>query len=460
MTVRSKTETAAGDALSRLGRSPALSTELLQFLRVKRAHPNDAGPSSTIDDLWHLMLLNTDVAATVHKHLGIVVPHSTSSAADPPRAKMLRRLFTLNELRRAGYSPCEDFWRDSGVVLSRVAVLTAAGGHTGRWAYVAREGRATTAEPEVVAFVQQRFCARGEKLEVLEVPAPAPAKRRRGAPAPANGEAGAAPAAAGARPAAVPAAAPAAPAPAAAPAASALGTKGSAAAAAAAVAAAAAAAAAFGNEWTAVVPAKRRRGAPAPANAGGGAVAGAAAAPPPAASVAGSSAASRPQSKRPRGGWRGSGGTCAEFEARLEAEAAAAAPAAATAAAAPGTVRRAVVPAQRRLEPDLDDDAEAEAEAEAGHAVKATPSIDVAQDDRFGITVRSPNGSQVICRVRSGTTVAAVVSAYCQRESISEESIKMMCDGRRCRVSDTVGDLVMQEQAGWWLDACVEQTGC
>jgi hypothetical protein len=57
---RSEAEIAAVAALSEgaaeLGRSAALPTEVIHYLRIRKDHP-DAGPSSTIDKLWHWWVL-------------------------------------------------------------------------------------------------------------------------------------------------------------------------------------------------------------------------------------------------------------------------------------------------------------------------------------------------------------------------------------------------------------------
>jgi hypothetical protein len=196
---------ALSEGAAELGHSAALATELLLYLRVRKDHP-DAGPSSTIDELWHWWVLagvlGIDLISLLRQHEALSpiwvettnpprnagccsTPPSRRSCTStwaascttprsahqiPPRAKMLRRLRSLNLMLRAGFSPSEEFWRDAGVVLSQMALLSSDGVRTGRWAYVAQEEGATAFDPEVVAFVQQRFCAPGE---TLEVPAPA-----------------------------------------------------------------------------------------------------------------------------------------------------------------------------------------------------------------------------------------------------------------------------------------------
>jgi ubiquitin len=148
-----------------------LATELWLFLNVRMSHPG-AGPSSTVDQLWHWMLLNTDVADEVSSLLGCVVRHSTASAGDPPRAKLLRRLRSLNLLLDAGHAPCEDLWKEPGVSLVKLPVLNGAV-PTGRFVYAAAEDPHGAPHQDVVRFVSQNFCPPGQNLGAVVVEAEA-----------------------------------------------------------------------------------------------------------------------------------------------------------------------------------------------------------------------------------------------------------------------------------------------
>ncbi|KAG1664979.1 hypothetical protein FOA52_001991 [Chlamydomonas sp. UWO 241] len=169
-----------------LGLPKALATELWHFLNVRARH-SDAGPSSTIDELWHWMLLNTDVAAEAHSLLGCVVRHSTASAADLLRAKLLRRLRSLNLLLAAGHALREELWRDPNVKLTKLPVRSELTREpTGSYVYVAIEAPRRTPHQDIVRFVTQNFCAPGQSLgrggEHAEAQAGALGKRS--APAP------------------------------------------------------------------------------------------------------------------------------------------------------------------------------------------------------------------------------------------------------------------------------------
>ncbi|KAG1658039.1 hypothetical protein FOA52_014351 [Chlamydomonas sp. UWO 241] len=156
-----------------LGLSAALASELFRFLCVRFKHP-DAGPSTTIDRLWHWMLLNTHVRVNVEALMGGDVQHFTSTASDPLHAKTMRRLVALNGMRAAcGEPPCEEFWREPGkpgepgMELSRVAVLNARGVHTGRRVFVARGVEQSAGEFAEVVALARGFCVTGETLEQL-----------------------------------------------------------------------------------------------------------------------------------------------------------------------------------------------------------------------------------------------------------------------------------------------------
>ncbi|KAG1656551.1 hypothetical protein FOA52_011503 [Chlamydomonas sp. UWO 241] len=97
------------------------------------------------------------------------VRHSTSTRADSLHAKTLRRLRALNAMRAAcGEPPCEEFWREPGVALSRVAVVSALGVHSG-WVFIARYEAQSAGEFAEVVALARSLCALGETLEQLPV---------------------------------------------------------------------------------------------------------------------------------------------------------------------------------------------------------------------------------------------------------------------------------------------------
>jgi hypothetical protein len=55
---------------TRLALPRATAKELLKFLWCKRRTVLPVSPSSTLDQLWHWCLLNTDVITEVHHVLG------------------------------------------------------------------------------------------------------------------------------------------------------------------------------------------------------------------------------------------------------------------------------------------------------------------------------------------------------------------------------------------------------
>jgi hypothetical protein len=162
---RLKASTQKQPRCTELGLPVALATELFNFLNVRMMRHSEAGPSSAVDELWHWMLLNTDVASEVHSLLGCVVRHSTASASAPPRAKLLRRLRSLNLMLAAGYAPREELWREPNVRLTKLPVLSASSSvPTGRYVFAATEAPRRTPHPDIVRFVSQNFCAPGEGL--------------------------------------------------------------------------------------------------------------------------------------------------------------------------------------------------------------------------------------------------------------------------------------------------------
>ncbi|KAG1664975.1 hypothetical protein FOA52_001987 [Chlamydomonas sp. UWO 241] len=122
-----------------LGLPKALATELWHLLTV-RAHHSDAGPSSTVDELWHC-------------------------AADLPRAKILRRLRSLNLLLAAGHAPREELWREPNVKLTKLPMLSELTSEpTGCFVYAAFEALRRTPHQDIVRFVSQNCCAPGQSL--------------------------------------------------------------------------------------------------------------------------------------------------------------------------------------------------------------------------------------------------------------------------------------------------------
>jgi hypothetical protein len=60
-----------------------LARDLYRFLTIKRDHPDaNVSPAPLVDQLWHSLLLETDLAAAVHASLGVeTVRHSLMNSA-------------------------------------------------------------------------------------------------------------------------------------------------------------------------------------------------------------------------------------------------------------------------------------------------------------------------------------------------------------------------------------------
>jgi len=100
---------------SRLGLPPSTGQELYAFLETCRENETSRhhmSPSRKLDELWHWMLLNTDVSSCVHEALGGVVPHSTSTESDSLKEKNKRRRRSMELMTSMGYSPDPELWTD------------------------------------------------------------------------------------------------------------------------------------------------------------------------------------------------------------------------------------------------------------------------------------------------------------------------------------------------------------
>lgn len=107
-----------------LGHSRLLAIELYKYLSLRLHAPPEVqlSPSTTIDELWHWLLLNTELADAMYALLGGRVSHSTSSSGDVCYMKMLRRIRAMNMLQQDGASPVEEFWKEPGLVPCKVPV--------------------------------------------------------------------------------------------------------------------------------------------------------------------------------------------------------------------------------------------------------------------------------------------------------------------------------------------------
>lgn len=120
-------------ACAREGLPEETTLELVRFLQAKRYHdtfvshsrkPRDMSPSSNINRLWHVMLLNTDISSRVHELVGGVVRHAAMGEKDlSDNEKMMQRLYSMNVMASLGWKPNTRLWEVSlchGIVQLRV----------------------------------------------------------------------------------------------------------------------------------------------------------------------------------------------------------------------------------------------------------------------------------------------------------------------------------------------------
>lgn len=101
------------------------ATELVRYLTTKRwmafvGQDDLMSPSLMLDKLWHWMLLNTRIAASVYDFIGGVVEHSTTTMNDPDEVKVKRQLFSMTTMAQFGWLPTLDLWQVQGTLMSSV----------------------------------------------------------------------------------------------------------------------------------------------------------------------------------------------------------------------------------------------------------------------------------------------------------------------------------------------------
>ncbi|KAJ1606038.1 ubiquitin-like protein SMT3 [Cryptosporidium canis] len=97
-----------------------------------------------------------------------------------------------------------------------------------------------------------------------------------------------------------------------------------------------------------------------------------------------------------------------------------------------------------------------------GHPVEQKPVIDQgpgASDESQYVTVkvRSPDGEQVLYRIKKKTRLQKLMNSYCQRTGQNEQSIRFLFEGERLRPEMTAEDAGLQE--GDLIDAMISQVG-
>lgn len=102
-----------------LNKPPELAAELAAFLVLRHKFQTDEiSPGTDLDELWHHMLLNTRMAETVRREIGLV-HHSTTGEADDHEL-MLRRLHAMNCLEASGYTVSPQLWQQPGSVMASI----------------------------------------------------------------------------------------------------------------------------------------------------------------------------------------------------------------------------------------------------------------------------------------------------------------------------------------------------
>jgi len=107
-----------------MGYHRSLAIELYKYLSLRLHSPAtvELSPSIIVDELWHWLLVNTELAESVYTLLGGRVHHSTSSSNDRCSSKTLRRMRAMNMLELDGHPPNVSFWAEGGLVPCKIAV--------------------------------------------------------------------------------------------------------------------------------------------------------------------------------------------------------------------------------------------------------------------------------------------------------------------------------------------------
>ncbi|KAK6588645.1 hypothetical protein RS030_3416 [Cryptosporidium xiaoi] len=73
------------------------------------------------------------------------------------------------------------------------------------------------------------------------------------------------------------------------------------------------------------------------------------------------------------------------------------------------------------------------------------------------VKVRSPDGEQVLYRIKKKTKLQKLMNSYCQRTGQNENSIRFLFEGERLRPEMTAEEAELQE--GDLIDAMISQVG-
>jgi len=67
------------------------------------------------------------------------------------------------------------------------------------------------------------------------------------------------------------------------------------------------------------------------------------------------------------------------------------------------------------------------------------------EDLMINIKVLSPDGGEIWFKLKKNTSLGKLMSAYCERQSISSNSIRFLFDGRRVNDKDTAETLGLED---------------
>ena len=93
----------------------------------------------------------------------------------------------------------------------------------------------------------------------------------------------------------------------------------------------------------------------------------------------------------------------------------------------------------------------------AAGETEAKPAVAPANDDTVSIRVSAQDGSEVHFKIKKGTSMSKLMTAYCERQGVDRSAVRFLYDGQRVTDSDTAKSLDMDDQDV--IDAVLEQTG-
>ena len=75
----------------------------------------------------------------------------------------------------------------------------------------------------------------------------------------------------------------------------------------------------------------------------------------------------------------------------------------------------------------------------------------------LSLRVIGQDGKEVYFKIKSSTKLGKLMKAWCQRQSVSENSVRFIIDGERVNEDDTPESLELED--GDIIDAVLQQTG-